>query len=114
MAKIFELLDQPILDLSQVASGHTLKHLAAALSTYWMLRMLRLRAPARFLRFPRKIRKNPLDLVSEPCLSWPRKETEVPRGMGDRKIGKITKQSQEALCYQQKFSTEAKSHRIQR
>jgi hypothetical protein len=27
-------------------SGHTLKHLAAAMGTYWVLRMLRRREPA--------------------------------------------------------------------
>lgn len=45
LAKLFELLDKPIFSLSQVVSGHTFKHLAAAASAYWVLRMLRLRSP---------------------------------------------------------------------
>ena len=45
LAKIFELLDRPIFDLGYFVSGHTLKHLTAALSAYWALRMLRLRIP---------------------------------------------------------------------
>ena len=45
LAKLFELLDRPIFDLGHVVSGHTLKHLTAALSAYWVLRMLRLRIP---------------------------------------------------------------------
>jgi len=44
LAKLFELLDRPIFELGGAMSGHTLKHLAAALSAYWMLRMLRLRS----------------------------------------------------------------------
>jgi len=45
LAKLFELLDRPIFDLGHFVSGHTLKHLTAALSAYWALRMLRLRVP---------------------------------------------------------------------
>ena len=45
LAKLFELLDRPIFDLGHVVSGHTLKHLTAAVSAYWALRMLRLRIP---------------------------------------------------------------------
>lgn len=45
-AKVFELLDKPIFDLGRIVSGHTLKHLAAATSAYWVLRMLKLRSPA--------------------------------------------------------------------
>ncbi len=44
-AKLFEAADRPIFALTHVVSGHTLKHLAAALSAYWILRMLRLRRP---------------------------------------------------------------------
>jgi len=40
LAKIFELLDKPILSASHVMSGHTLKHLSAACAGYWILRML--------------------------------------------------------------------------
>ena len=45
LAKVFELLDRPIFELGHVASGHTLKHLTAALSAYWALRMLKRRTP---------------------------------------------------------------------
>jgi hypothetical protein len=44
-AKAFEAADKPIFAAGQIISGHALKHLAAALSTYWILRMLRLRTP---------------------------------------------------------------------
>ena len=45
LAKLFEYLDKPIYSAGQIVSGHTLKHLAAALSAFWVLRMLKLRAP---------------------------------------------------------------------
>jgi hypothetical protein len=45
LAKVFELFDRPIYDLAHIVSGHTLKHLVAALSAYWALRMLQLRVP---------------------------------------------------------------------
>ncbi len=45
-AKAFELLDREIFSLGGVVSGHTLKHLAAALSGYWVWRMLIKRQPA--------------------------------------------------------------------
>jgi hypothetical protein len=45
-AKVPELLDGWILSATRVVSGHTLKHLLAALSGYWVLRMLRHRGPA--------------------------------------------------------------------
>ncbi len=48
IAKIFEAADRPIFALSGIVSGHTLKHIAAATSTYWILRMLRLRAVIHF------------------------------------------------------------------
>ena len=44
LAHILELLDRPIFEFGHVVSGHTLKHLAAGLATYWVLRMLRLRS----------------------------------------------------------------------
>ena len=44
LAKLFEVLDRPIYALGGVVSGHTLKHLAAALATCWILRMLKLRS----------------------------------------------------------------------
>ena len=41
-----EWLDRWLFDLTQVLSGHTLKHLLAALAVYWVLRMLVKRRPA--------------------------------------------------------------------
>lgn len=40
LAKGFEFLDGPILELTGFLSGHNLKHAAAAVATYWVLRML--------------------------------------------------------------------------
>ena len=45
LAKLCETLDRQIVAAGQLVSGHTLKHLAASLSGYWILRMLRLRQP---------------------------------------------------------------------
>lgn len=45
LAKVFEVTDRQIFALGGIVSGHTLKHLAAALSAYWILRMLQLRRP---------------------------------------------------------------------
>lgn len=44
-AKVTEVLDAEIYSLGQVVSGHTLKHLIAALAVWWLLRMLQLRRP---------------------------------------------------------------------
>jgi hypothetical protein len=44
-ALALDRLDRAVFALGEVVSGHTLKHLAAALSAYWLLRMLRLRKP---------------------------------------------------------------------
>lgn len=44
VAKVFELLDKPIFTIGRVVSGHSLKHIAAAVSAYWIFRMLRLRS----------------------------------------------------------------------
>ncbi len=46
LAKILEGFDREIFALGRIVSGHTLKHLAAAMAAYWFLRMLRLRLPA--------------------------------------------------------------------
>lgn len=46
LGKLFEVLDEPIFAVGRIVSGHTLKHLAAALSGYWVLRMLMTRRPA--------------------------------------------------------------------
>jgi hypothetical protein len=45
LAKIAELLDAPIYALGHLLSGHTVKHLLAALAAWWVLRMLLLRRP---------------------------------------------------------------------
>jgi hypothetical protein len=44
VAKVTEVLDGPIYALGGIVSGHTLKHLIAALAVYWLLRMLRRRS----------------------------------------------------------------------
>jgi len=44
-AKLLEAADHLIFRWGGIMSGHTLKHLAAAFSAYWILRMLRLRSP---------------------------------------------------------------------
>lgn len=46
LAKIFETADRPIFEFVHIVSGHTLKHLAAGMAGYWILRMLQLRRPA--------------------------------------------------------------------
>ena len=45
LAKIMELLDRQIFNLGHLISGHSLKHLAAALGIYWIFRMLARRRP---------------------------------------------------------------------
>ena len=45
LAKLLEVLDVQIYQLAGVVSGHTLKHLAAALAPFWILRMLKRREP---------------------------------------------------------------------
>ncbi len=45
IAKLAEIMDQEIYDLTQIISGHTLKHLLVALTICWILRMLRKREP---------------------------------------------------------------------
>lgn len=46
LAKVLEEADRKVFSLGHVVSGHTLKHLAAAMASYWILRMLRKREPA--------------------------------------------------------------------
>jgi hypothetical protein len=43
LAKILEKTDRQIFALGHLVSGHTLKHLAAAAASYWILRMLKKR-----------------------------------------------------------------------
>lgn len=45
LSKGCELLDASILDLGHIVSGHTLKHIAAAVALYCVLRTLRLGRP---------------------------------------------------------------------
>ncbi len=49
LAKVLEILDHQIFSLGQIVSGHSLKHVSAALSGYWILRMLQRRRPLRGL-----------------------------------------------------------------
>lgn len=49
LAKIFELFDGAIFQLTGVIGGHPLKHLMAALACYWLYRMLRLRSPVKLV-----------------------------------------------------------------
>lgn len=44
-AKLTETFDQQIFSLGQVLSGHTIKHILAAVGSYWILRMLERREP---------------------------------------------------------------------
>lgn len=54
LAKILEGYDRQVFALGHIVSGHTLKHLAAAAASYWILRMLQKRTLA-----PQQIRANP-------------------------------------------------------
>jgi hypothetical protein len=45
LAKLLELFDKPIFAALRLVSGHTLKHLAAAMAGYWILRMVQKRQP---------------------------------------------------------------------
>jgi len=45
LAKVLEILDKPIFSLGHIVSGHTLKHLVAALAGYSILRMIKRRRP---------------------------------------------------------------------
>lgn len=46
VAKAFEALDKQIFALGGIVSGHTLKHLTAAVACFWVLQMLQRRKPA--------------------------------------------------------------------
>jgi hypothetical protein len=43
LAKILEESDRQVFAMGEIVSGHTLKHLAAAAASYWILRMLKRR-----------------------------------------------------------------------
>jgi hypothetical protein len=45
LAKILEECDRQVFAIGHIVSGHTLKHLAAAAASYWILRMLQKRHP---------------------------------------------------------------------
>jgi hypothetical protein len=45
LAKLLEWGDLWVFRLGGIVSGHTLKHLASGLATWWVLRMLMLRRP---------------------------------------------------------------------
>ena len=45
LAKVFETFDPQIYSFGHIVSGHTLKHLAAGMAGYWVLRMLQQREP---------------------------------------------------------------------
>jgi hypothetical protein len=45
LAKILETADKQVFAVGHIVSGHTLKHLAAATASYWILRMLQKREP---------------------------------------------------------------------
>jgi predicted membrane channel-forming protein YqfA (hemolysin III family) len=45
LAKVFEYFDAEVFALGRFVSGHMLKHLASAVSAYWILRMLKARRP---------------------------------------------------------------------
>ncbi len=50
LAKVLESLDRQVFSLGRMISGHTLKHLVAALATYLILRMLKKRKPTAALQ----------------------------------------------------------------
>lgn len=52
LAKVLEAADRPIFAFGGIVSGHTLKHLAAAVCAYWILRMLHLRRPISAIEQP--------------------------------------------------------------
>jgi len=45
LAKLFELADKSVFRFGHFVSGHTVKHLAAAMAGYWILLMLKRRTP---------------------------------------------------------------------
>ena len=49
LAKVLEVSDRRIFSWGHILSGHTLKHLAAALGVYWIFRMLARRRPIKSL-----------------------------------------------------------------
>lgn len=71
LAKVFELLDQPIYSLGRVVSGHTLKHLTAGVTCYWILRMLKLRTAFQE-HTPQRRTSNPVEArIEQETISLP-------------------------------------------
>jgi hypothetical protein len=52
LAKILETFDRQVFAVGHIVSGHTLKHLAAAAASYWILRMLEEREQKKELPSP--------------------------------------------------------------
>jgi len=50
LAKVFEVFDRPIFNAGHIISGHTLKHLAVAVSVFWLARMIQKRRPVPVFR----------------------------------------------------------------
>jgi hypothetical protein len=72
LSKGFEALDRPIFGAGKLVSGHTLKHIAAAGSAYWIYRMLKLRSPicgAHRQRIVRATSGHPRNSSSQPVRS---------------------------------------------
>ena len=57
LAKVLELLDAQVYAQGGLVSGHTLKHLAAGLSAWWLLYMVRKRRPVRLALCPEGARE---------------------------------------------------------
>jgi hypothetical protein len=45
VSKFFEAFDRAVFGAGKIVSGHSLKHVMAAISAYWIYRMLKLRSP---------------------------------------------------------------------
>jgi hypothetical protein len=45
VAKLTEVADREIYDVGHLVSGHTAKHVLAAVGVYWILHMLKIRRP---------------------------------------------------------------------
>jgi hypothetical protein len=63
-AKALEEADKLIFRIWGIVSGHTLKHIAAAISAFWILRMLQRRAPI-------PIKASPIANDTSSSTPWP-------------------------------------------
>src|SRR5208283_2863418 len=59
-AKLLEAADRAVFNLGHFVSGHTLKHLVAALGVYWVFRMLNRRRPVSPAELALRIKRNRL------------------------------------------------------